>query len=188
MKTPHLTGPLGSIEGDISCGLSFAWQIVLANLSGVNDVHILNICPEEWTIDPGPGPGRIGMNSDVKNETAMEVAALSASMTAMKKFQQPMVEYLLSGLDENDKWVRVMAAEMLGTIGDSRSAEYLKPLLAARDKDLRIVAAKSLAMIRSPRVGLALSQADNCENCMIRLVADEALERLKLGKETACHQ
>jgi HEAT repeat protein len=122
------------------------------------------------------------MNSDVKNETAMEVAALSVSMMAMKKFQQPMVEYLLSGLEDRDKWVRVIAAEMLGTIGDPRSAEHLKPLLADRDKDLRIVAAKSLAMIRSPRVVLALSQADNCENCMIRLVADEALEKLKAEK------
>lgn len=122
------------------------------------------------------------MNRDIKSETAMEVAALTVSMMAVKKFQQPMVEYLLSGLEENDKWVRVMAAEMLGAIGDRRSAEHLKPLLADGDKDLRIVAAKSLAMIRSPGGVFALSQADNCENCMIRLVADEALERLKPGK------
>jgi HEAT repeat protein len=122
------------------------------------------------------------MNSDVKNEIVREAAALSVSMMAMKKFQQPMIEYLLSGLEENDKWVRVMAAEMLGTIGDSRSAEHLKPLLAERDRDLRIAAAKSLAMIRSSGVALSLSQPDNCESCMIRLVADEALERLKAGK------
>jgi len=109
----------------------------------------------------------------------MEAAALSVSMMALKKFQQPMVEYLLSGLEENDKWVRVLAAEMLGTIGDSRSAEHLKPLLADRDRDLRIMAARSLSMIRSPGMGSVLSPADNCENCLIRLMADEALERLK---------
>lgn len=120
------------------------------------------------------------MNQDIKNETAMEVAALSLSMMAMKKFQQPMVEYLLSGLEDNDKWVRVMAAEMLGIIGDRRSAEHLKPLLVQRDKDLRIAAAKSLAMIRTPRVAVVRLQEDTCENCMIRLVADEALEKLKM--------
>jgi HEAT repeat protein len=121
------------------------------------------------------------MNRDIKNETAMEVAALSVSMTAIKKFRKPMVEYLLSGLEENDKWVRIMAAEMMGAIGDPRSAEHLIPLLADRDRDLRTVAAKSLAMIRSPDM-FALSQADNCENCMIRLIADEALGKLKIGK------
>jgi HEAT repeat protein len=119
------------------------------------------------------------MNRDVKSETAVEVTALSVSMLAMKKFQQPLVEYLLSGLEDNDKWVRVMAAEMLGTIGDPRSAEHLKPFMVHRDKDLRLVAAKSFTMIRSPRMAFARSQPDNCENCMIRLVADEALERLK---------
>jgi hypothetical protein len=57
--------------------------------------------------------------------------------------------------------------------------------LATRDKDLRIVAAKSLAMISAPQPALSLNQADNCENCMIRLVADEALERLKDGNGIA---
>jgi len=127
------------------------------------------------------------MNRDVKSETTREMAALSVSVMAMKKFQQPLVEYLLSGLEDNDKWVRVIAAEMLGTIGDIRSAERLKPFMAHQDRDLRLVAAKSFAMIRSPRMMFARSQADNCENCMVRLVADEALERLKAKQEVARH-
>jgi len=119
------------------------------------------------------------MQGNEKTETAMETAAVSVSLAAIKKFRQPMIEYLKSGLEDNDKWVRVMAAEMLGAVGDHHSAAHLKPLLADRDRDLRIVAAKSLAMIHSPHEFFALSQVDNCENCMIRLVADEALERLK---------
>lgn len=122
------------------------------------------------------------MNSEVKSETERMATSLSASLKSMRTFRQPLVDYLISGLEDNDKWVRVMAAEMLGTLGDSRSAEHLKPLLAGWDSDLRIVAAKSLAMIRSPRSAFALSQADNCEHCMIRLVAYEALEKLKNGK------
>jgi len=121
------------------------------------------------------------MNRDIRNEAPGDVAAMAVSVMAMKKFQKPLVEYLISGLEENDKWVRVMAAEMLGAVGDSCSAEHLKPLLADRDRDLRMIAAKSLAMIRSPGI-FAQSQTDNCEDCMIRLIANEALGKLKLGK------
>ncbi len=126
------------------------------------------------------------MNWDVKSETTTEVAATAVSM-AIKKFRQPMVEYLLSGLEDHNKWVRIMAAEMLGTIGDPGTAGYLKPLLAEHDRDTRIVAARSLAMIRSPRAIFPFASADNCGDCMIRLVADEALEKLKAEKGIARH-
>lgn len=142
----------------------------------------MNIPPEKEPDAPGKGPGWTGMNGAVTSETKRMATSLSASMRAMKTFRQPLVDYLISGLEDNDKWVRVMAAEMLGILGDSHSAEHLKPLLAGWDSDLRIVAAKSLAMIRSPRSAFALSQADNCGHCMIRLVANEALEKLKNGK------
>jgi HEAT repeat protein len=135
--------------------------------------------------DPGPGPGRISMNNRVKDKSAMEVTALSESVVALKKFQKPLVAYLISSLEVNDKWVRIMAAEMLGTIGDSGVAGHLKPLLADQDKDLRIIAAKSLSMIHSPKGVLTLTQADSCENCMIRLVAEEALEKLLMEKQDA---
>jgi|WetSurMetagenome_2_1015567.scaffolds.fasta_scaffold52169_3 hypothetical protein len=127
------------------------------------------------------------MNRDLQNETSNEAAALAVSIMAMKKFQQPLVEYLLSGLEDNDKWVRMMAADMLGTIGDPGVAGRLRPLLADKDRDMRTIAAKSLAMIGSPNVVFTVKQVDHCENCMIRLVADEALERLKSGQEDARH-
>ncbi len=87
------------------------------------------------------------MNRDVSNETAREAASVSRTIMALKKFRQPLVEYLISGLEENDKWVQVMAVRLLGTIGDSRAAEHLKPLLVSEDADLRSAAAQSLAMI-----------------------------------------
>ncbi|PKG33145.1 HEAT repeat domain-containing protein, partial [Methanoregula sp.] len=95
------------------------------------------------------------------------------------EFRQPLVEYLIRGLDDNDKWVRVMAAEMLGALGDPHSARFLQPLLAGWDSDLRLVAARSLARIRSPQSAV-IPPALSCDHCMIRLVADEALTRLKL--------
>ena len=91
------------------------------------------------------------MNENERGKPALEVAAQSVSTLAIRKFRQPMIEYLQSGLEDNDKWVQVMAAEMLGFVGDHASADCLKTLLATRDKDLRTVAARSLAMIHSPQ-------------------------------------
>lgn len=105
------------------------------------------------------------------------------SVSAVGKFRQPLVEYLISGLDDNDKWVRVMAAELLGTVGDSRSARALQPLLAGWDSDLRLAAARSLARIHSPQSAV-IPAALSCDHCMIRLVADEALTRLKLEQDS----
>jgi HEAT repeat protein len=119
------------------------------------------------------------MNENEHGKPALEVAAQSVSTQAIRKFRQPMIEYLQSGLEDNDKWVQVMAAEMLGFVGDHASANRLKMLLATRDKDLRTAAARSLAMIHSPAMAFSLNRVDKCETCMIRLVADEALERLK---------
>ncbi|WP_292419863.1 HEAT repeat domain-containing protein [Methanoregula sp.] len=106
------------------------------------------------------------------------------SLTAVRKFRQPLAEYLISGLDDNDKWVRVIAAEMLGALGDPHSARFLQPLLAGWDSDLRLVAARSLARIRSPQ-SAGIPPARSCEHCMILLVADEALTRLKLDQASA---
>lgn len=119
------------------------------------------------------------MDRDLKNETAFEAAELSVSMFAIKRFQRPLIEYLESGLEDDDKWVRVTATLMLGTIGDSRSADLVKPLLTDRDRDLRTAAARSLAMIRSPKGVFTLGQPDACEDCMIRHIASEALEELR---------
>lgn len=109
--------------------------------------------------------------------------SLPLSRKAVHKFRQPLVEYLISGLDDNDKWVRVMAAEMLGALGDPHSAQSLQPLLAGWDSDLRLVAARSLARIRSPQSSV-IPPALSCDHCMIRLVADEALTRLKLEQDS----
>jgi HEAT repeat protein len=119
------------------------------------------------------------------NETAVEVAALSDSVIAMKKFRKPMVEYLVSGLEDNDRWVRILAADLLGSIGDQGAAGHLKPLLTDQDRDLRTIAVKSLAQINSPKVPFTRTQTDYCENCMIRLIANEALEKLMTEKKDA---
>jgi len=123
------------------------------------------------------------MDGITEQAVARTMDSRSVSISAVCKFRQPLVKYLISGLDDNDKWVRVMAAELLGTVGDPRSARALQPLLAGWDSDLRLAAARSLARIRSPQSAV-IPPALSCDHCMIRLVADEALTRLKLEQDS----
>ncbi|WAC05071.1 MAG: HEAT repeat domain-containing protein [Methanoregula sp.] len=109
------------------------------------------------------------------------------SATALKKFRKPLVEYLISGLEEKDKWVRCMAAGMLGDLGDSRAVDSLKPLLADPDPDLRAVAAYALDMICYNRAPVDGSRTGICEHCMVRFIADEALNQMKSQTESSYH-
>lgn len=108
-----------------------------------------------------------------------ETGVLVPSATAVNRFRKPLIDYLISGLEENDKWVRILAADMLGSVGDPRALEYLKPLLVDRDRDLRIISAEAMDMIHSQRSIVFRSQPDRCSSCMIRLIAEEALTQKK---------
>jgi hypothetical protein len=94
---------------------------------------------------------------------------------ALKKFRQPLFEYLVSGLEAEDKRVQLMAAGMLGALGDPGAAGYLKPLAVDRDADLREVSRHSLTMLYPHGMFPGAGRPDPCEGCMIRLIAEEAL-------------
>jgi HEAT repeat protein len=119
------------------------------------------------------------MDSDTGKMTGRDEGILVPSATAMTRFRKPLVDYLISGLEENDKWVRIFAADMLGSAGDSRAVEYLKPLLVDRDRDLRIIAARATETIHSQQAAVSRSQQDHCAACMIRLIAEEALTQAR---------
>jgi HEAT repeat protein len=119
------------------------------------------------------------MNNNSGKMTGRDEGILVPSATAMTRFRKPLVDYLISGLEENDKWVRILAIDMLGTAGDPRAVEYLKPLLVDRDQDLRIISAHAMEMIYSQQAAVSRSQPDHCATCMIRLIAEEALTHTK---------
>jgi hypothetical protein len=119
------------------------------------------------------------MNSDTGKRTGGDTGVLVPSATEVTRFRKPLVDYLISGLEENDKWVRIFAADMLGSAGDPRAVEYLKPLLVDRDRDLRIISAQAMDVIRSQQASVSRSQPDHCASCMIRLIAEEALTHHK---------
>ena len=116
-----------------------------------------------------------------------DAGVLMSSETAVSRFRKPLVEYLVSGLEENDKWVRILAADMLGYVGDSRTIEYLKPFLTDRDRDLRSISAHAIEIILSHQTALLRSQPDQCGSCMIRYIAEEALLRQRSQEENARH-
>ncbi len=119
------------------------------------------------------------MDSDTGKTKRGETGVLVSSASEVTRFRKPLVDYLISGLEENDKWIRILAADMLGSAGDPRAVESLKPLLVDRDRDLRIISAQAIDMIHSQQAFVSRSQPDHCTNCMIRLIAEEALTQAK---------
>ena len=119
------------------------------------------------------------MNSNTGKMTGGDTGLLVPSATAMTRFRKPLVDYLISGLEENDKWVRILAVGMLGNAGDPLAVEYIKPLLVDRDRDLRIISAQAIEMIYSQQAAVSRLQPDHCATCMIRLIAEEALTQAK---------
>lgn len=119
------------------------------------------------------------MDSDTGKMTGRETSVLVSSASAVTRFRKPLVDYLISGLEENDTWVRIFAADMLGSAGDPRAVEYLKPLLVDRDRDLRTISAQAMDMIFSQQAAVSRAQPDQCASCMIRLIAEEALMQQK---------
>jgi HEAT repeat protein len=119
------------------------------------------------------------MDNDRRKMTKGDGGIPAAPASAVTRFRKPLVDYLISGLEEKDKWVRILAVDLLGSTGDPRAIEYLTPLLVDRDQDLRIIAEQALEMIHSQQAVVFRSQPDHCASCMIRLIAEEALAKAK---------
>jgi HEAT repeat protein len=115
------------------------------------------------------------MDGDNGKRTERNDRVQAPSASAMTRFRKPLVDYLISGLEEDDKWVRILAINLLGSAGDPRAMAYLKPLLVDRDRDLRMISAQAMDMIHSQQVVVSRTQPDHCASCMIRLIAEEAL-------------
>lgn len=62
----------------------------------------------------------------------------------IEKSEISAVEYLTYILKDEDKWVRYLAAEALGEIGDKRGVDSLVTALRDTEQDVRIAASRSL--------------------------------------------
>jgi HEAT repeat protein len=119
------------------------------------------------------------MEIGTKKMAAGDATGSPESAIAREKFRKPLVNYLISGLEEKDAGVRIMAAEMLRDIADARMIEYLQPLLVDQPPDLRAVSEKVLDRICDNMTAGAGSSPDSCGNCMNRFIAEEALMKLR---------
>ena len=119
------------------------------------------------------------MNSNTEKKMGGDEGILVPPASAVTRFRKPLVDYLISGLEVEDKWVRILAIDLLGSAGDPRAMDYLKPLLVDRDRDLRMISAQAMDMIHSQQVVVSRAQPDHCASCMIRLIAEEALSQQK---------
>ena len=97
------------------------------------------------------------------------------SLKALEKFTMPIVEHFINALNNEDKWVRYLAAEALGNMGDPRSIEHLSLLRSDKDPDLRFVSGQSLGKIGYIRELLTDSRKMGCDTCLIRYIAEEVL-------------
>ena len=102
------------------------------------------------------------------------------SVVALGNFGTPAVDYLHKALHDDDKWVRYMAADALGNIGDVRSIDPLLQLLNDNDQDVRFATVYALGTIGHPSAVPALQQTCEKDNCFVKIAAEEAL--LKLGE------
>jgi HEAT repeat protein len=102
---------------------------------------------------------------------------------ALEKFGKPAVDYLHKALDDDDKWVRYMAADALGNIGDVRSVERLIPLLNDQDQDVRFATAYALGNIGHPSAEDALTRTCTRDNCFVKVAAEEALEKVAVAQK-----
>jgi HEAT repeat protein len=97
------------------------------------------------------------------------------SLDALEKFTLPIIDYFTKALTHEDKWVRYLAAEALGCIGDTRAVEPLHQLRVDKDADLRFVSCQSLKNIRYMQEILTDSRKMGCDTCLTRYIAEEAL-------------
>jgi HEAT repeat protein len=97
------------------------------------------------------------------------------SLEAIEKFTLPIVEHFTNALNNEDKWVRYLAAEALGNMGEIRSIEHLNLLRSDNDPDLRFVSGQSLGKIGYLRELLTDSRKMGCDTCLIRYIAEEVL-------------
>jgi len=97
------------------------------------------------------------------------------SLEALKKFARPIVEHLIDSLNDEDKWVRYLAAEALGNLADPRAITPLELFQSDGDPDLRFVSCQSLKKIADVRDILTDSRKMGCDTCLIRYIAEETL-------------
>lgn len=92
-------------------------------------------------------------------------------------------EYLVNSLCDQDKWVRIAAADALAGLADTRCFQYIVTLLGDKDPDVRFAASVSLGKLGDARAIRPLESACHDPNYFVRQGAGESLKKLYQVKE-----
>ena len=96
------------------------------------------------------------------------------------------IEYLIIDLNDEDKWVRIAAADVLSEAGDLRALPYLARMVTDPDRDVRFAAVASLGKLGDPGGCQALAVAAHDKSWFIRIAAEEAILAIRrAGKASA---
>jgi hypothetical protein len=87
-------------------------------------------------------------------------------------------EYLVTSLWDQDKWVRIAAADALAGLEDIRAYRYMVTLLGDTDPDVRFAVSVSLGKLGDARAIRPLESACHDRNYFVRQGAGESLNRL----------
>jgi len=147
---------------------------MVAHYDGTNAAQILIISPKPPTIVPEWG--RLNdMDHTFVEQVNKHSPDTKKSLEALEKFTLPIIEYFVNALNNEDKWVRYLAADALGNMGDLRSTAPLNLLRSDKDPDLRFVSGQSLNKIVHLREILTDSRKMGCDTCLIRYIAEEVI-------------
>jgi bilin biosynthesis protein len=97
---------------------------------------------------------------------------------ALERIGAPAVEALIIALEDENRYVRRMAALILGTIKDRRAVEPLIKALKDRDTNVRRYAADSLGKLKDKRAIEPLILALKEEKDSVRWIIALALQKL----------
>jgi HEAT repeat protein len=100
------------------------------------------------------------------------------SVVALEKMGKPAIDYLVLALKDEDKWVRYVAADALGKIGDPCCVDPLIMTLNDHDQDVRFITAESLGKLGDPKACDALNSTCAKDNGYVKIAAEEALIKL----------
>ncbi|MCK9591548.1 MAG: HEAT repeat domain-containing protein [Methanoregula sp.] len=95
----------------------------------------------------------------------------------LEKFGPPATEFLIKALDDDDRWVRYLAADALANIGATKSVDSLIARLKDTDQDVRFAAAAALGKIGDPKAIPDLQSVIKRDNGYVKIAAEEALEK-----------
>jgi HEAT repeat protein len=94
---------------------------------------------------------------------------------------KPAMDLLIAAMNDEDKWVRYLVADALGSIPDPQVVDSLIAALLDGDQDVRFVAAEALGRVGDRRAIEPLEKTCTGDNCYVRIAAEEAIARLRLG-------